>query len=100
MTIKNAHVKTCKWLLKNSEYVDWLNPTKLGEHYGFLWIKGKPGTGKSTLMKFALTNARKAMEDTIVILFFFNARGEDLEKATIGTYWSLLLQLLEQLPAL
>ena len=100
MTIKNAHVKTCKWLLKNSEYVDWLDPTKLGEHHGFLWIKGKPGTGKSTLMKFALTNARKAMEDTIVISFFFNARGVDLEKATIGTYQSLLLQLLEQLPAL
>src|SRR4051794_19467725 len=47
-TIKNAHAKTCKWLLKNSKYFDWLDATKLGEHHGFLWIKGKPGTGKST----------------------------------------------------
>ena len=100
MTIKNSHAKTCKWLLKNSEYLDWLNATKLGEHHGFLWIKGKPGTGKSTLMKFALTNARKTMKDRIVISFFFNARGEGLEKSTIGTYQSLLLQLLEWLPAL
>src|SRR6266700_7742302 len=57
ITIKNAHAKTCKWLLKNPEYLDWLNATKLDEHHGFLWIKGKPGAGKSILMKFALTNA-------------------------------------------
>ena len=100
ITIKNAHAKTCKWLLKKSEYLDWLDVTKLGEHHGFLWIKGKPGTGKSTLMKFALTNARKTMKDRIVISFFFNARGEGLEKSTIGTYQSLLLQLLERLPGL
>jgi len=100
MTIKNAHARTCKWLLKNDQYVDWLNATKLSEHHGFLWIKGKLGTGKSTLMKFALANTRKTIKDRIVISFFFNARGEDLEKSTIGTYRSLLLQLLERLPAL
>ena len=100
MTIKNAHAKTCKWLLKNSEYVDWLDATKLSEHHGFLWIKGKPGTGKSTLMKFALAVARKTMKDMIIISFFFNARGEELEKSTIGAYRSLLLQLVERLPAL
>ncbi|KAF1967249.1 HET-domain-containing protein, partial [Bimuria novae-zelandiae CBS 107.79] len=100
MTIKNAHAKTCKWLWTKPEYIDWLNTTKLGEHHGFLWIKGKPGTGKSTLMKFALANARKLMKDRTVISFFFNARGEDMEKSTIGTYRSLLLQLLERHPAL
>lgn len=100
MTIKNAHAKTCKWLLHKSEYHDWLDATKLSEHHGFLWIKGKPGTGKSTLMKFALAHARKTRKDRIVISFFFNARGEDIEKSTIGTYRSMLLQLLERLPAL
>ncbi|KAH0556849.1 hypothetical protein GP486_005359, partial [Trichoglossum hirsutum] len=100
MTIKNAHAKTCKWLLGNSKYVDWLDATKLYEHHGFLWIKGKPGTGKSTLMKFALASARKVMKGKIIISFFFNARGGDLEKTTLGIYRSLLLQLLEQFPAL
>ena len=38
------------------------------------------------------------MKDTSVISFFFNARGGDLEKSTIGMYRSLLLQLLERLP--
>jgi len=38
------------------------------------------------------------MKDTIVISFFFNARGEHLEKSTSGMYRSLLLQLLEGFP--
>ncbi|GAB1317667.1 hypothetical protein MFIFM68171_07877 [Madurella fahalii] len=97
MTIKKAHAHTCKWLLEAPEYLDWVNPSKLGEHHGFLWIKGKPGAGKSTLMKFALADAHK-MKDKIVISFFFNARGDDLEKSTVGMYRSLLLQLLERLP--
>jgi ankyrin repeat protein len=100
MTIKTAHAKTCRWLLKSEQYLSWLDMTKVGEHHGFLWIKGNAGTGKSTLMKFALVNARKTMKDDIVLSFFFNARGRDIEKSTIGAYRSLLLQLLERLPAL
>jgi hypothetical protein len=100
MTIKTAHAKTCRWLLKSEQYLDWLDTTKVGEHHGFLWIKGKAGTGKSTLMKFALVNARKMMKNHIVLSFFFNARGEDIEKSIVGTYRSLLLQLLKRLPVL
>ncbi|KEZ43894.1 hypothetical protein SAPIO_CDS4069 [Scedosporium apiospermum] len=100
MSIKAAHHKTCEWLLKQSEYLDWLDIRRLPDHHGFLWIKGKPGAGKSTLMKFALANSRRFMRDTTVISFFFNARGTTLEKSTIGMYRSLLLQILEQLPKL
>ncbi|KAJ3545042.1 hypothetical protein NM208_g2710 [Fusarium decemcellulare] len=99
-TIRKAHAKTCKWLLRKSEYLDWLDSNKLDDHHGFLWIKGKPGAGKSTLMKFALNNARTRMKDRIIIAFFFNARGDILEKSTTGMYQSLLLQLLERLPNL
>ena len=101
MSIKAAHATTCQWLLKQSEYLDWLNPVKLPDHHGFLWIKGKPGTGKSTLMKFALANFRSYTKNrTIIIAFFFNARGADLERSTVGMYRSLLLQLLTTLPRL
>jgi ankyrin repeat protein len=99
-TIKNAHAKTCKWLLRKSEHTEWLDPTRLSSHHGFLWIKGKPGTGKSTLMKYAFTKASKSRKGNIVIAFFFNARGEILEKTIIGMYRSLLLQLLEKIPTL
>jgi hypothetical protein len=100
MNIRSAHTKTCEWLFQSLQYLHWLDTTKLHEHSGFLWIKGKAGTGKSTLMKYALANARDMMRDRVIISFFFNARGVDLEKSTIGMYRSLLLQLLEQLPTL
>ncbi|KAJ4319055.1 hypothetical protein N0V94_004107 [Neodidymelliopsis sp. IMI 364377] len=100
LTIKSAHAKTCKWLLNTTAYHDWLDPALLEYHHGSLWIKGKPGTGKSTLMKSALAHARKTMKNWAVIAYFFNARDENLEKSTVGTYRSLLLQLLEQIPAL
>ncbi|KIN08775.1 hypothetical protein OIDMADRAFT_37838 [Oidiodendron maius Zn] len=88
MTIKTAYTKTYKWLLNKPEYRDWLN------------IRGKPGTGKSTLMKFAFANTKNIMKETIIILFFFNARGNHLEKSASGMYRSLLFQLLEKLPEL
>lgn len=98
--IKNAHGKTCRWVLQQPEYLSWLDPSHLGKHRGFLWIKGNPGAGKSTLMKLALADAKKSMEDKAIISFFFNARGQDLEKSTLGMYRSLIYQLLTQLPAL
>jgi hypothetical protein len=99
-TIKTAYGKTCRWLLSKSEYQDWLDVNKLSEHHGFLWIKGKPATGKSTIMKFAYAHANKSMTDTTIISFFFNARGEHPEKSALGMYRSLLFQLLEKLPEL
>ena len=98
-TIKTAHTRTCRWLLKKPEYQDWLDINKTPDHHGFLWIRGKPGSGKSTLMKFAVGNTRKALSET-VISFFFNARGEDLEKSTLGMYQSLLFQILKAIPDL
>ncbi|RSL96817.1 hypothetical protein CDV31_013283 [Fusarium ambrosium] len=99
--IKAAHAKTCRWFLKHPDYVDWLDPNKLDQHGGFLWINGKPGAGKSTLMKFVYTRAKKeAAGNAATIAFFFNARGHDLEKSTVGMHRSLLLQLLEKLPDL
>ncbi|KAL7910083.1 hypothetical protein GGI35DRAFT_469022 [Trichoderma velutinum] len=100
-TIKTQHSKTCQWLLGHSKYVEWLEPIHFTHHHGFLWINGKPGAGKSTLMKFAYTYAKnkwKATADATVISFFFNARGVQLEKSTEGMYRSLLFQVIENFP--
>jgi nucleoside phosphorylase len=100
-TVQAAHIKTCKWLLSKPEYQDWLDGNEFSQHHSFLWIKGKPGTGKSTLMKFAFKQAKKMMrENTIITSFFFDARGEELEKSTTGMYRSLLFQLLKKVPEL
>lgn len=52
-TISTAHAETCQWLFGREEYISWRDPKALYKHRGFFWIKGKPGAGKSTLMKCA-----------------------------------------------
>ncbi|KAI4871159.1 hypothetical protein F4820DRAFT_7981 [Hypoxylon rubiginosum] len=87
-----------KWFLKTPEYLDWLDSDKFGEHGGLLWVKGKPGTGKSTLMMstFWHVQFRKLRKDRVIaISFFFNAKGNDLGRSTAGLYRSLLVQLFE-----
>jgi ankyrin repeat protein len=99
MDIKEAHGRTCKWILSSPTYLRWHDETRLGDHHGLLWIKGKPGTGKSTLMKSIMASVRETMKDSTVVSFFFNARGQELEKSTLGMYRSLLFQLLVRYPS-
>ncbi|KAL7920402.1 hypothetical protein ACQKWADRAFT_314796 [Trichoderma austrokoningii] len=100
-TIKIQHSKTCQWLPSHPKYVEWLEPIHFTSHHGFLWINGKPGAGKSTLMKFAYNKVKnnwKATANAAVISFFFNARGVQLEKSTEGMYRSLLFQVIQKFP--
>jgi Heterokaryon incompatibility protein (HET) len=100
-TIQSAYATTCQWLLQHPAYLDWIDSKKLEEHYGFLWVNGKPGAGKSTLIKFAHACADKKRSDgEILISYFFNARGEELERSTVGMYRALLFQLLDRAPHL
>ncbi|KZL79275.1 nacht and ankyrin domain protein [Colletotrichum incanum] len=100
-TIKAAHRQTCAWILRHTSYKEWLDHTKAPQHHGFLWISGKPGAGKSTLMKFAFSNVRRRPDaNTAYTSFFFNARGDELEKSTVGLHRSLLLKVLERFPDL
>ncbi|KAF3275196.1 hypothetical protein TWF970_006918 [Orbilia oligospora] len=98
--IRSAHEKTCRWFLKHPDYKDWLDPARQSDHCGFLWIRGKPGAGKSTIMKFIYGKTRKAARNAVVASFFFHARGGILEKSISGMYRSLLLQLFEGYPDL
>ena len=80
-TIGIAHRDTCSWLYTRSEYLRWQDPEIRASHHGFLWIKGKPGAGKSTLMKHALRHAQSlGQTDTRIISFFFNARAMNLRR--------------------
>ncbi|KAJ5591552.1 uncharacterized protein N7459_001921, partial [Penicillium hispanicum] len=100
-TIKAAYARTCQWFLCHPDYQAWLDSRKLMQHHGFLWITGKPGAGKSTIMKFAYSSMRKARHNNMLAAsFFFNARGEYMERSSIGMYRSLLFQLLQGHPDL
>jgi hypothetical protein len=73
---------------------------------GLYWIKGKPASGKSTLMKMACGDTR-----TTAILktgkhreahaaFFFHGRGSQLQKSFAGLLQSILHQILSAVPEL
>ncbi|KAI1854202.1 hypothetical protein JX266_001343 [Neoarthrinium moseri] len=98
-SIEDPETRTCRWLLETPEYRSWRDPSMLEDHHGFLWIRGKPGAGKSTLAKFAADQANKE-GGRMIARFFFNARGNDLEKSTAGMYRSLLLQIMVAEPKL
>jgi ankyrin repeat protein len=96
-TIRTAHTKTCRWFLQHPAYRDWLDPEMQSQNHGFLWMRGKAGAGKSTMMKFVYLEAKKkSRPNNMTASFFFNARGHYLEKSIIGMYRSLLLQLLKK----
>jgi ankyrin repeat protein len=99
-TISTTYSNTCEWFFEKSEYLGWRNPAMMPDHFGFFWIKSKPGAGKSTLMKFLLRSAEKQLPEDQVVSFFFNARGETLEKSLEGLYRSLLHQILTKFPRL
>jgi ankyrin repeat protein len=97
--LRAAQKTTCRWFFSTDEYNAWRDATQRSVHGGFLWIKGNPGTGKSTLMKLLVEEARdnaKVDPSQITLSFFFRARGIMEEKSTTGLYRSLLYQLFEE----
>ena len=90
--VADAAPTTCAWLLGHTKYCEWL-----AEGHGLLWIKGNPGTGKSTVLKHALESAeREAEQNCILASFFFHGRGAPIQKDVLGLFRSLLHQILQQ----
>ncbi|KAL9043644.1 MAG: hypothetical protein Q9214_003176, partial [Letrouitia sp. 1 TL-2023] len=90
-----AHQKTFDWAL------DPWSPTKLESWLrtgsGIYWIKGKAGSGKSTLMKYLATHPHTM--SALQSFFFWNA-GAELQKSQEGLFRSLLYEILRQSPEL
>ena len=98
--VEAATTGTCDWLFSIPEYDQWLDSNLVSEHHGFIWIKGKPGSGKSTVMKHAIEAATNSALPSIIITFFFNARGTELERSILGMYRSVLLQIISTTPTI
>jgi len=98
--IVDAHPNTCNWLSQTMEFQEWWGRSDLSSHNGILWIKGKPGAGKSVLMKHTLYHCRKFFTDHVIAAHFFHTRGTSLEKTFLGMLRSLSYQLLDQDPLL
>lgn len=110
--VKNAHRKTFRWILSgtaNQEHTydsfqDWLQSSEQ-----VYWITGKPGSGKTTLMKFInstlqtdinsmFRDERWDRQSFITASFYFWALGPEIQASKEGLYRTLLYQLLSQRP--
>lgn len=86
--------KTCSWVFEDQNYVKWHE-----RRNGLLWIKGKPGAGKSTLMKH-IVKANKDDHSGFLISYFITGRGSDIQKTPSGVYRALLHQVFDHYPKL
>jgi type II secretory ATPase GspE/PulE/Tfp pilus assembly ATPase PilB-like protein len=59
LNITNALPQTCRWFFKEKEFDMWITRNGIEDNHGFLWIKGKPGSGKSTIMKVAVKTVKE-----------------------------------------
>ncbi|KAI0882579.1 uncharacterized protein GGS22DRAFT_169788 [Annulohypoxylon maeteangense] len=122
-SIQDAHKDTFKWVLRlrhrsrsssdpPSTIISWL---KSGS--GIYWVSGKPGSGKSTFMKFVADHPETQImldkwaisgEPTeyvrqngcITACFYFWSAGTHLQKSTEGLLRSLLFEILSRDPDL
>jgi polynucleotide 5'-kinase involved in rRNA processing len=83
--IERPSDETCAWIFEHHLYQAWSTRKDLERSHGILWIKGKPGSGKSTLMRF-LAKKTSPYPGSLRLLFFFNPRGTELERSVIGLY--------------
>lgn len=97
-SIELALSQTCEWIHSNESFVAWIDHNRVHEHHGLLWFKGKPGSGKSTIMKKMLEWARATWKHEVILFYFFDGRAPgELEKSCLGLYRSLVYQLLSHL---
>ncbi|KAK8035532.1 hypothetical protein PG993_010527 [Apiospora rasikravindrae] len=115
--VEPAHRHTFGWILgAEKDYEDSLLPTKVSPFLQWLegedpllWLSGKPGSGKSTLMKFIVTHPALGRillpyfpgKRLVVVSHYLYERGsESLQKSREGLLRHLLHGILLQCPEL
>lgn len=101
--IEEAYKTTFDWIFENPEleFCAWLQNGS-----GVYWINGKPGSGKSTLMKHIYRHPQTieimAQRDQsrlqVTAAFFFHDRGISRQNSFEGLLHSVLHQILSQAP--
>ena len=109
-SITEAHERTFEWIFEDQpvsgpqvKFKEWLSNGN-----SIYWIAGKAGSGKSTLMKYLVSEPRTQSilqtwagnEALVVAKFFFWNAGNDMQKSQEGLLRSLLHEVLSQCPQL
>ena len=102
LSIPEAHHKSFTWALEKPSHgtlASWLR-----DGNGTFWVSGKPGSGKSTLMKHIYEDAKAERyleawaggRRLIKIGFFFWNPGTNMQKSQLGLLRSVLVGFLSQ----
>ncbi|PSK46267.1 hypothetical protein B9Z65_5235 [Elsinoe australis] len=84
--VANRVPGTCEWVRTQDSYANWMSTG------GLLWVNGKPGAGKSTVMRFVQDDLRNREADR-VLTHFFDARNNGLQRTRTGLLRKLVYQL-------
>jgi hypothetical protein len=103
--VSEKYGTTFEWIWTDTDldFRAWLRDGR-----GGYWISGKPGSGKSTIMKYIYTKCSNGEElptpsrnrGQICIGFFFHDRGSHLQKSFEGLLHSILHRILVKEPRL
>ncbi|KAL6694129.1 hypothetical protein J3F84DRAFT_400581 [Trichoderma pleuroticola] len=110
-SVVEAYTDTYEWIFKprwakNAEGIKVHFAEWLAEEDGIFWVSGKPGSGKSTLMKFlcdhhrtaeALTNWARPLNPVMSTHFFWSS-GTAMQKSQEGLLRSLLYDVFKKSP--
>ncbi|EUC47766.1 hypothetical protein COCMIDRAFT_58713, partial [Bipolaris oryzae ATCC 44560] len=110
--VASAHAQTFDWVFRPPSqksrhsrppvhFLDWLTHKN-----GIFWVSGKPGSGKSTLMKHICGHRRTRQtlklwakgERCITAKYFFWSAGSTMQKSLKGLLQSLLFDIFKQCP--
>ncbi|KAK8166240.1 hypothetical protein IWX90DRAFT_206578 [Phyllosticta citrichinensis] len=103
--VSEAHQRTFPWIFDDQKrgFSDWL------EHQsGIYWISGKPGSGKSTLMKFVeehdemirLFKSWAGDQKLVVASHYFWTSGSSMQCSREGFLRSMIFQILRKHPVM
>ncbi|EKG15206.1 hypothetical protein MPH_07653 [Macrophomina phaseolina MS6] len=101
ISVVEEYPDTFRWIFEDSThgFKSWLEFDN-----GTYWISGKPGAGKSTLMKFVCEHKQTDVllrnwagpHELLIIKHFFWISGTELQRSEEGLLRSLLFQLLRR----
>ncbi|KAL8942534.1 MAG: hypothetical protein Q9211_001345 [Gyalolechia sp. 1 TL-2023] len=99
--VSSSHPDTFEWMFDHTTERPWNSFTAwLGANNRIYWVHGKPGSGKTTLMKFLandtrtkdLLGQRSPNQKIIIATFYFWLSGSKLQRSLRGFLCSLLYQ--------
>ncbi|KAF8440036.1 hypothetical protein L210DRAFT_808616, partial [Boletus edulis BED1] len=80
---------TCKWLFDTAQYKMWRDGGK-----SFLWLRGKPGAGKSVLASSVISSLETSLRKGEILAFFYCDFRSERSTSSAEALRSILSQLL------